>query len=29
MDPSSGVLVDSEKHSGYPGLKRQVVSVPC
>ncbi|OXA56119.1 Ring canal kelch protein [Folsomia candida] len=24
MDPSSGVLVDPEKHSGYPGLKRQV-----
>ncbi|OXA43151.1 hypothetical protein Fcan01_21937 [Folsomia candida] len=29
MNPSSGVLVDSKKHSGYPGLKRQVVSVPC
>ena len=29
MDPSSGALVDSKKHSGCPELKRQVVSVPC
>ncbi|OXA42354.1 hypothetical protein Fcan01_22950 [Folsomia candida] len=26
MNPSSGVLADSKKHGGYPGLKRQVTN---